>query len=49
VIEPEDTHGMLRLIDNSGEDYLYPCDYFEWVEIPVSATQRVHNMVLHYA
>lgn len=48
VIEEEDSHGMLRLIDNSGEDYLYPADYFETVEIPLCAAQKVHNMVLHY-
>lgn len=24
--------GMLRVIDNEGEDYLYPADYFEPVE-----------------
>jgi hypothetical protein len=49
VLEVEDSHGMLRLIDDSGEDYLYPSDYFETVEIPLRATQRVHNVVLHYA
>ena len=48
AIEEEDSHGMLRLIDNSGEDYLYPADCFETVEIPLCATQKVHNMVLHY-
>jgi hypothetical protein len=32
--EPEAAaHGMVRVIDNSAEDYLYPAHYFEPVEI----------------
>jgi sporulation protein YlmC with PRC-barrel domain len=49
VLEDEDAQGMLRLVDDSGEDYLYPLDYFETVEIPMRAVQRVHDIVLHYA
>ena len=26
--------GDLRIIDNSGEDYLYPADYFVILELP---------------
>ena len=29
--------GYLRVIDESGEDYLYPADYFVSVEVPVAA------------
>lgn len=33
-----DTHAeryqQIRVIDESGEDYLYPADYFVWVELP---------------
>ena len=32
--------GYLRIIDESGEDYLYPGDYFVFVELPPKA-QRV--------
>ncbi len=27
-------HGLLRVIDESGEDYLYPVDYFTPIELP---------------
>jgi hypothetical protein len=29
--------GYLRVIDGSGEDYLYPADYFVLVDVPVAA------------
>ncbi|HUP62388.1 MAG TPA: hypothetical protein VNA69_18430 [Thermoanaerobaculia bacterium] len=29
-------HGMTRIIDESGEDYLYPGDYFVRVELPAA-------------
>ncbi len=29
-------HGLIRVIDESGEDYLYPEDYFVVVELPPS-------------
>jgi hypothetical protein len=36
VIPDEDaaTDGDLRVIDESGEDYLYPADYFLVMELP---------------
>lgn len=27
-------HGYLRVIDESGEDYLYPADYFAAIDVP---------------
>ena len=30
-------HGLVRIIDESGEDYLYPQDYFVPIEIPQAA------------
>ena len=30
-------HGMVRVIDESGEDYLYPQDFFLAVELPTGA------------
>lgn len=30
--------GLLRVIDESGEDYLYPADLFVAVELPARAT-----------
>jgi hypothetical protein len=32
-------HGMLRIIDESEEDYLYPADWF----VPVPASEVVHH------
>jgi len=29
--------GYVRVIDESGEDYLYPADYFVFVEVPQKA------------
>jgi hypothetical protein len=29
--------GYLRILDDSGEDYLYPADYFVFVELPQRA------------
>lgn len=30
-------HGLLRIIDESGEDYLYPQDYFVEIALPHAA------------
>lgn len=30
-------HGQIRIIDESGEDYLYPEKYFVMVEVPKEA------------
>jgi hypothetical protein len=30
-------HGMIRVIDESGEDYLYPEDLFVPIELPTEA------------
>jgi len=46
VLENKDAKGMLRVIDNSGEDYLYPADCFETVEISIQTAERLHNAVL---
>ncbi len=32
-------HGLVRVIDESGEDYLYPGDYFLPIEVPKAAEQ----------
>ena len=29
--------GYLRVIDESGEDYLYPADYFVVIDVPIAA------------
>ena len=30
-------HGLVRVIDESGEDYLYPGDFFVAIELPKEA------------
>ncbi len=32
--EDGEAHGYLRVIDESGEDYLFPADWFSPVELP---------------
>lgn len=32
-----ETHSLLRVIDDSGEDYLFPADLFVPIELPVKA------------
>ena len=29
-----DAEGLLRVIDESGEDYLYPAEYFRLIDLP---------------
>lgn len=33
------SHSLLRVVDESGEDYLYPADFFVPVELPDAATR----------
>lgn len=33
--------GYLRVIDESGEDYLYPASYFVRVRLPLAAEQAI--------
>jgi hypothetical protein len=35
--------GDIRIIDESGEDYLYPADYFVQVEIPREAAKSINS------
>ncbi len=45
VIEEADAHGMLRVMDDSGEDYLYPEDLFAPVEITVKMAEKLRNVL----
>ena len=43
-VVPDDSaekEGHLRIIDESGEDYLYPANYFVPVEVPKEAEQAL--------
>ena len=35
--EVAESRGFVRIIDESGEDYLYPANYFVAIDLPLSA------------
>ena len=37
ALDDAKSRGYLRVIDDSGEDYLYPSDYFVLIELPEKA------------
>lgn len=37
-------HQLIRVVDESGEDYLYPADYFVRVELPRAVTQTLRRI-----
>ncbi|MBI3696280.1 MAG: hypothetical protein HY238_15765 [Acidobacteria bacterium] len=37
--------GYIRVIDESGEDYLYPAEYFAPVRLPAAITQQLVSLV----
>jgi hypothetical protein len=40
ISDPDaESHGMLRVVDESGEDYLFPASLFVPVEIPETAAK----------
>lgn len=45
VLAPGDSQGMLRIIDDSGEDYLYPSLLFESVEVQEQTASRLHDLL----
>jgi len=46
VLEDEfaSKHDMIRVVDESGEDYLYPSSYFVRVELPQSVEQTLRKI-----
>ena len=45
VVTPADNHGMVRIIDDSGEDYLYPQSLFETVQIQEKTATLLHELL----
>ena len=45
VLAPVDTHAMVRVVDDSGEDYLYPAALFDAVEVPEKTASRLHALL----
>ena len=38
-------HGLVRVIDESGEDYLYPATFFKAVDLPQEVATAVRRAV----
>ena len=36
-----ESHGQIRIVDESGEDYLYPEEYFRAIELPVEVERSI--------
>ena len=45
VLSPADSHGMLKIIDDSGEDFLYPEVLFEKVEMQQETATKLHALL----
>lgn len=45
VLPDEDaaSNGFLRVIDESGEDYLYPAEFFAFVDVPEDAARELRE------
>ena len=39
--------GDMRIIDESGEDYLFPADYFVLVELPQTVIRELNKSYAH--
>ena len=45
VVTPTDSRGMVRIIDDSGEDYLYPQSLFETVQVQEKTASLLHELL----
>jgi len=45
VITPVDSRGMVRVIDDSGEDYLYPLSLFDTVQVQEKTASLLHELL----
>ena len=45
VLSPDDTHGMVRVINDSGDDYLYPISLFDVIEVKEPTATRLHALL----
>ena len=43
VMADAEKHGQIRVIDESGEDYLYPASLFDCVTLPAHVLERVFH------
>jgi hypothetical protein len=47
ISDAERQSGMIRIVDDSGDDYLYPEDYFEVVDLNVEALDALRPVTVH--
>ena len=47
VVEKDAGHGMLRIIDESGEDYLYPQTWFDTAALSAAASEELAKALPH--
>jgi hypothetical protein len=40
-----DSHGMLRVVDESGEDYLFPKDFFIPIDLPAPIQTQLSKLI----
>jgi hypothetical protein len=45
VLAPADSQGMVRVIDDSGEDYLYPVSLFDVVEVQEPTATKLRALL----
>lgn len=45
ALEPINVQGMVRIVDDSGDDYLYPAILFEPVSLSAAAAKRLHAVI----
>ncbi len=43
VVKEGEKDGYIRIIDESGEDYLYPVDFFVFIDIPSGAKEKLEK------
>lgn len=46
LVEGTDLHDMVRIVDDSGEDYLYPERFFAPVQVSTETAERLHKALV---
>jgi hypothetical protein len=49
LVEENAGNGMMRIIDESGEDYLYPSTWFETIALGEATALRLHDALSKWA
>jgi len=47
ITSTEDTSGMIRIVDNEGEDYLYPRRWFETIPLQALTAEMSESITVH--